>query len=247
MNKKQTIVRRTVAVGGACLTGLMLAACQSAANPAGAQPPAGSGQGNVVGAPLTLPAMPSPGPTGATTAAANTETNTGTGNGSSNPVKTVSPTKPAAPNSITACQGGQIQQSIGAGQSAASHFDIVLLFKNTSSVSCTLTGYAGAAVDYSNGTALNAQRQMTDYMGGDMADSAPQAILLAPGATASGLLAWNAGPTDAECLGDSGTAKLLVTTPGTANTVTEESSIGGTCANFTVTPVVPGSNGEKSS
>ena len=246
MNKKQIVARRAVAAGGACLTGLMLTACQAsttASNSAGTQPSATAGQGNLIGAPLTLPAAPSPGATASATAGTNTDTNGGT----SNPVQSVNTPRPPTPNVVTACQGSQIQVSTGAGQSGLSNFDIVLIFKNTSTQSCKLTGYAGAAVDYIDGGVLNAQRRMTAYLGGDMADSTPQTVLLAPGSSASGLLNWNPGPSNVECLGTGGTAKLLVTTPGTSNTVTLENNIGGACANFIITPVVPGTNGEKSS
>lgn len=135
---------------------------------------------------------------------------------------------------------GAVVGVTSAGDSGAGNFDMVLIFTNTSAKSCAITGYPGAAVDYANGTVLNAQRHMTAYLGGDSADTTPPTVTLSPGASASGLLNWSAGPMRVECLG-TGTARLLVTAPGATNTVTLRSGIGGACENFSVTPVVPGS------
>jgi Protein of unknown function (DUF4232) len=256
MQKKQIIARRAVAASGLCLVGLMLTACQSGAavSTANGGPATGaSGSGASGGAGTGAGAGAGGVGIGASTAAAANSGNgssTGSGgapssgSGSGSGTKSISPANPPALSSGGECKDSQLQLSTGAGDSGDGNFDMVLIFKNTSAESCTITGYAGAAVDYDNGTALNAQRHMAAYLGGDSADTTPPTVTLNPGASASDLLNWSAGPTSVECLG-TGTAKMLVTPPGTTNTVTLSNDIGGACENFSVTPVVPGTSGDK--
>jgi hypothetical protein len=183
------------------------------------------------------------GPTGsvpvspATTAAAPTITlgsgapNTAPGaTGAANPAD-------AAP----ACTGDQIHQSNRSDGAATGHAGVVLLFTNTSGSTCTLTGYPGAAVSYSNGSHSDAARVMEGYLGGAAGYSAPPIVTLAAAATASAILMWtDVADPNATCQASNYT-ELLTTTPNTQSTVTYQG--GYSCENLQVTPVVPGSSG----
>ncbi|HEV2635526.1 MAG TPA: DUF4232 domain-containing protein [Actinocrinis sp.] len=254
MNTKQITARRAVAFGGVCLSGLMLAGCQSglitttavggptSVSTAGSQVTLGGGQGGAAATPTASGGGSSTGSAGT----GGSGTNSGGGSGSGSSTGQANPPAPPAPTTVTACTNSQVKTVMGQRNSGDANFDVTLVFTNISSKTCTLTGYAGASVDYPTQSPLNAARQMAAYLGGDEVDSTPPTVTLYPGDSASDLLNWNPGTTSANCLDGPGTAKLLLTAPGTTNTLTAATNIGGVCNNFSITPVVPGSNGQKS-
>ena len=148
---------------------------------------------------------------------------------------------PTGPGGVPACTGGQIRQSLTGDGAGAGHIGDVLVFTNTGTAACALSGYPGATVAGPAGLRWNAARVLVGYMGGAVGDSNPPTVTLAPGGTASALLMWtDVDDPSAACQG-SGYTSLLTTTPNTESTVTYQGSY--TCENIQVTPVVPGSTG----
>ena len=236
MNKK-TVGRRAAAATGTCLIGLTMAACQvdgisaSASNsPTAVATSAGTLPSNAstTGTPTTgaSQADPSPTPTSAAT---------GSAGGTTESVN----------HGVAACAGSQVHVTTRGDGAAMSHTGMVLIFTNTGNQTCSLTGYAGAALTFDGGHRWNATRTMESYLGGDSVDKTPMTVLLKPGAVASDLLSWTViSPDNQPCQGV-GSTSLLVTTPGTTDTQVLEKGEGGACAYFTITPVVPGSTGSK--
>lgn len=218
-------LRRASAASGCVAAALTLAGCTG-----GSSNPSGS---------VTISAAVEP-----TTGPAPQVTLPG-GPASSGPASPAAPTTAAAPHVIGAggpCTGAQIHQSYQGAGAALGHEGDILVFTNTSSSTCTLTGYPGATVSYSNGGHWDAARVLSGYLGGAQGDSAPPLVTLAPGAAASSVLMWtDVGDPSAACHSSNYT-ELLTTTPNTQSTVTYHGTF--TCENLQVTPVVPGTTGQ---
>lgn len=139
--------------------------------------------------------------------------------------------------------------SNGAGDTASGHTALALRFTNVGSRACSLQGYPGVEVSGPGG-ALNAQRTLRGYLGGD-AGSSPAPVTVRPGGTTSALLEWLFFPRDGSatvttrnCPGYHA-ARLLVTAPDqtTSTVFAAPGAVTPVCWGFEVHPVVPGAAG----
>ena len=147
-----------------------------------------------------------------------------------------------------ACATGQVSVKLTDSDAAAGHRAIVLLFTNTGSSACTLTGYPGATVtdngSYNFAPLVNAKRTLRGYEGGA---NAVGTVSLSPGGSASAVLEWVGFPTDGEaasaanCPGMAG--GYLEITPPNTTVSTRYDPPGDMCADIEIHPVVTGSSG----
>jgi len=138
--------------------------------------------------------------------------------------------------------------SAGGGGAALGHVDVDLLFRNTSTTTCTLTGYpVVAALDSSGNQVLQAQRSPSGYMGGlPPGQTIPTTVTLAPGETVSAKVEGTDNPVNGATSCPSYSA-FLVTPPNNdqpvrlllANPFPD-------CSTIEVHPVVPGTTGSVS-
>ena len=147
-----------------------------------------------------------------------------------------------------ACATGKVSVKLGAEDASSTHKGLVLLFTNTGSSTCTLTGYPGATVT-DNGVGdfeplVNATRTLRGFEGGAGAVST---VSLAPGGTVSALLEWldfppnGQTPVAANCPGMAG-GYLEITPPNT--TVSSRfDPPGDMCQQIQIHPVVTGGSG----
>jgi hypothetical protein len=150
------------------------------------------------------------------------------------------------------CATGHVSVKLGTSDSGLTHRSLVLLFTNSGSSTCTLTGYPGATVtnngQYNFAPYVNAQRSLTGYMGGT---STVTTVSLAPGATASAILEWDAAPTDgseanaANCPGMAG--GYLEITPPNTTVASKFDPPTDMCTAIQIHPVVSGSSGRAAS
>jgi len=172
-----------------------------------------------------------------TTGAGNSTSSSSTGNGSKS-----NATSNAVSGGTTSCTGSEIKVTLGSGGAAMSHEGQPLVFTNTSSQTCTLQGYPGAAIMSGSTVVLNSTRALNGYIGDDgrQLSSAPL-VTLAPGAKASAMLEWDANA--GETCYPSGSGTLEATPPNTTTTTSLNSLTVGTdgiCAGFEVHPIVAG-------
>ena len=180
---------------------------------------------------------------GASTGAASgtntsSSTSTGTGSGTS--------TLAAGGGGAGDCTGGQLSLKIDQGSSGMGHTGSVLVFTNTGSSTCTISGYPGAEVtddgDYNWASRMNATR-----VSGGMSVSA---VSLSPGSSASAMLEWDVNPSPgsgdqtnaANCAGMAG-GYLEITPPNTTATVKSDPPLD-MCTDLQVFPVVAGTAGQ---
>lgn len=154
-------------------------------------------------------------------------------------------TTTAAATATTAAGGhgcGFSQLAVSSSsQGAAGHIGVVLVFKNTSTATCTLVGYPGVAgLDSAGQQVVQATRTPSGFMGG-ISGSTPPTVTLAPGASASALIESTDVPTGNETSCPT-YASLLVTPPNTTQSVTIAQSLPG-CSGLQVHPVVAGTSG----
>jgi hypothetical protein len=154
----------------------------------------------------------------------------------------------AAAAGVGACATGKVSVKLGAEDASSTHKGLVLLFTNTGSSTCTLSGYPGATVTDSGMTdfapLVNATRMLTGYEGGA---SAVGTVSLVPGATASALLEWEDFPANGEpasaanCYGMAG-GHLEITPPNTTASTRFDPS-DDMCQAVEIHPVVAGGSG----
>lgn len=139
------------------------------------------------------------------------------------------------------CQNGDIQVTEQAGQGAAGHISLLLVFQNTSGSTCVLHGYPGAELTGQAGTAgLNATRTLSGHLGGAVGLAKAPTVVLAPGGDASAVLEWSDVPTGSGCAMQNPTS-LLVTPPNTTQTSTLSISSGtAVCSGLEIHPVLKG-------
>jgi hypothetical protein len=153
----------------------------------------------------------------------------------------------------SACAGGDLKLKTVNGGSGTGHSGIVLLFTNTGSSTCTLSGYPGAAVSDSGqeNWALdpdgNAKHE-TQAQGANPVTT----VTLAPGSTASAQLFWDTFPLNstygdgtqpdaANCLSYRG-GYLEITPPNTTTTIKSDPPLS-MCQSLEISPVVSGTTG----
>ena len=207
----------------------------------GSSSPTGSGGTSAAGSSVS-PSVTSTQPTGTSTgtgaAASTTATSamTASGAGSSS-----SAGSHAVAGGSSACTGTEIKVTLGQSTAGLSHAGVPLVFTNTSSATCTMQGYPGAAIMKGSTVVLNSTRTLNGYFGDErQLDSAP-VVTLAPGATASAMLEYVGGA--GETCYKSGTGTLEVTPPNTTSTtglIAMTAGSDGVCADFDIHPVVAG-------
>jgi hypothetical protein len=149
---------------------------------------------------------------------------------------------PRARTASAACAPGQVSVSLGPGSAGLGHAGFALLFTNTGSGSCALTGYPGAALVAEGGAQLQVQRTPNGYLGGLAPGAKANPIVrLAPRQVASALLegldSTSAGGPCPQY------AALLVTPPN--STVTSRLTRTMSICRPQIHPVVPGRSGEQ--
>jgi len=147
----------------------------------------------------------------------------------------------APPNCTTA----QLHISAGMLGGATGHTAIPLLFTNTGSQECRLSGYPGVAgLDGDGRQVTQAQRQPNGFIGGlhDYSGGPLPAIGLSSGETGSALIEGQDNPPDGAtpCAVFAG---VLVTPPNATQSVRIDVGVPG-CSDFQVHPVVLGTTGQ---
>jgi len=216
-----------------------LGRCLAAAGAALAVAACGSGHpttsaGTTTAGTTTAGTQASPTSTTTPSASATTSVST-TATGASGPAA-------RARTASAACAAGQVSVSLGQGTAGLGHAGFTLLFTNTGTAPCALTGYPGAALVAAGGRQLQVRRTPNGYLGGLSATAkANPVVRLAPRQAASALLEGldstsSGGPCPAY-------DALLVTPPN--STVTSRLARTVSICRPQVHPVVPGSTGEQ--
>ena len=131
----------------------------------------------------------------------------------------------------------------GASQGAAGHIALVLVFNNISTTTtCEIFGYPGVDLVTSSGaTVVHLTRTLRGMAGGEPAGvTAPQAVVLAPGASASALAEASDVPQGG--ISNCGNYSLLITVPNQYVAVPGGTTTLPRCA-AEIHPVVPGTSG----
>jgi hypothetical protein len=155
---------------------------------------------------------------------------------------TTAPTSAVAPPVEADCSLNQLNVSDRDGGAGMTHRATILVFRNTSTVTCHLAGYPGVAgLNASDQQIAQANRTMNGYLGG--ARSAAM-VQLAPGQSASAMV--EALAIDATT-GNACTpyAAILVTPPNETHSIKLAWPSDG-CSGLQIHPVVPGTTGSQS-
>ena len=131
----------------------------------------------------------------------------------------------------------------GATQGAAGHLALVLVFNNVSrTTTCELFGYPGVdLVDSAGHAVAHLTRTLRGMAGGEPAGvTGPQAVILAPGASASALAEASDVPQGG--ITDCGSYSLLITVPNQFVSVPGGTAMLPRCA-AEIHPVVAGTTG----
>jgi hypothetical protein len=219
--------RKAVRLGVAGLAALgavaALGGCKAASVSSGAAPQDSGSQAVVVTVPAsTAAATPSAAASSAAAAA---------------------PTTASAGSSLT-CTGAQLSVKETSPDASLGHRAYVFVFTNKGAATCTLHGYPGASVTDTTGKVVaDAQRTLVGYESGPTTITT---VTLAPGASASAVVEWDAAAdAGAVCPGTKG-GHLLVTPPNT--TVSTGFALpNDLCSDFQVHPVLPGTSGRANS
>lgn len=144
MNVLTSVRGRRTATGAAALA-LVAAAC--AACVGGSTPSSGTstGQGGVTTTTSGAPTSPGTSTSAATTAAATTAAAATTTAGGGSGGGSGSANSSGGGSGPTTCQTGHLAGSIGSTEGAAGSAIVTLVFENTGSTPCTLTGYPGVS------------------------------------------------------------------------------------------------------
>jgi hypothetical protein len=227
------ILVKATAIGTLVLGAAALSGCASKSDSGGAS--AGATQS------VTSVTSAAGGAAGATA----TSTSAAGGNGNSGDNGSGTSTQ-AAGGGAGDCTGGELSLKIDQGSSGMGHTGSVLVFTNTGSSTCTLSGYPGAEVtddgDYNWASRMNATRVTGSV--------AVAAVSLSPGSSASAMLEWDVNPSPgsgdtpnaANCAGMAG-GYLEITPPNTTATTKSDPPLN-MCTELQVFPVVAGTSGQ---
>jgi len=158
---------------------------------------------------------------------------------STTPASTPPSGKAAPPPAETDCPLSQLAVSDQKGSAGSTHRSVILIFRNTSAVTCHLTGYPGvAALNSTDQQIAQATRTLHVYLGG--ATSAGT-VTLAAGASASATVEALAidATTGNGCAAYAG---ILVTPPNETHSI-KLAWPGDGCSALEIHPVVPGTTG----
>lgn len=143
------------------------------------------------------------------------------------------------------CTATQLSVTAGSWEGAGGFGGIPLRFTNQSTITCTLTGYPGAAVLNSSGQqVMQAIRTPAGYLGGLWVNNTVPVVTLDPGQTAAALLEWIENPQRGQITCPTA-ASIVVTPPNTyrSTTLPSTSTTHGFCADLQIHPVLPGTTG----
>ena len=146
---------------------------------------------------------------------------------------------PANAATVRACTNAALTVSHSGSQGAAGHSSFVVLFKNTSSSTCTLYGYPGLdALNASGHVLAHAKRTLNGVMGGA---HAVRTITVRPGHYASATTEWlNFNPIGG---GDCTFSRSVATTP--PNTIrSARLAVSVSICRLQVHPTVAGTSGQ---
>jgi len=170
--------------------------------------------------------------------------------GPSNERSPAATTGTPAPSPSPPCTNSQVSVTNTGGGAAAGHENQILLFTNTGSTACTLTGYPGVAgLDAGGAQRVQARRSVGGYMGGLAPDTTTlPRVSLAPGRSASAVVEGTDNPLGAQPCPYY--LYLLVTPPNLTKEVrvqvfglgTQPGGLPG-CSPIEVHPVVAGTTG----
>ena len=160
---------------------------------------------------------------------------------------TTQPTTPVSDRAVpppaeTDCSLSQLAVSDSNGGAGSTHRATILVFRNTSTVTCHLAGYPGVAgLNASDQQVAQATRTLSGYLGGAKSAATVQ---LSPGQSASATVETLA--IDAKT-GNSCTpyAAILVTPPNETHSIKLAWPNDG-CSTLQIHPVVPGTSGSQS-
>ncbi|MET8233274.1 DUF4232 domain-containing protein [Micromonospora sp. NPDC005298] len=161
---------------------------------------------------------------------------------STSPAGTVGARPPGTSDSAPGrCTTANLTVTLGAPDSASGHRGVAVVFRNSGSTTCRLTGYPGIdALGGDGRTLAHAERTPRGYLGGAARGSRPATVTLRPDGVASALVEAQAfGADGASC---TPYARLLVTPPDDVRSV----RLGwdtDSCGDLEVHPVVPGATG----
>jgi len=210
---------RTIPIVVVLATGLLVSACASGSNQAGSgQPATGSSSAGAASV-------------ASSSVAGGSDTATPVASSPTSGPSTVTFAPASSSASPSACAGTQLATSVVDNGPGAGQHLYFLVFKNTSSSTCLLSGYPGAA-------GLNAGGQQAAQAQRDLG-APPATVALAVGQSASATLETSGLNSNGSAC--SSFAGLLVTPPNTSTTARFTNKVP-TC-NFKVTSVRPGSGG----
>jgi hypothetical protein len=149
----------------------------------------------------------------------------------------------AAHPTTPACDGRQLSVAAAPLGAALSHAGFVVVFTNSSPMTCTLVGYPGAAgLDASGKQVMQASRAPAAYLGGLLgAHRTPVRLTLHAGQKASATVQGTSIPSGRSTACPT-LAATLITAPNTQTSV-RVANVAPDCSGLIVTPVVPGSSG----
>ena len=140
----------------------------------------------------------------------------------------------------------QLSISVGpnGGGAAAGHQGVAIVWQNSSSTPCLMTGWAGAdGLDANGASATHATRTDRGYLGGLAPGGKAAAIVLRPGDSASSLVEGTSVPEGGGGACPTYTG-LLVTPPEDTTSVKLDATLPG-CSGLQIHPVVAGTTGSE--
>lgn len=158
------------------------------------------------------------------------------------PAGTVAARPPGTTDSTPGrCTTANLTVTLGSQDSASGHRSVAVVFRNSGSTTCRLTGYPGVdGVGGDGRTLVHAERTPRGYLGGIAQGARPSAVTLRPGGVASALVEASGFRADgASC---TAYARLVVTPPDDVRSVRLRWDTD-SCSDLEVHPVVAGATG----
>jgi hypothetical protein len=147
------------------------------------------------------------------------------------------------PATTATCSVTQLSMKAGRDQAGAGHVGFAVIFTNTGSTSCSLTGYPGVQALDKHGKKLDsAKRTKAGYLGGDEKKGPPTPVVLKPGSAASALIEGTDVPQGNRQSCPQAVA-FRVTPPAAHRAQVLRRKLPA-CSRFEVHPVVSGKNGQ---
>jgi hypothetical protein len=156
-----------------------------------------------------------------------------------------------SPTGPPVCQSGQILVSSLGGGAGAGNVDQVFGFTNTSSTTCSLSGYPRVAALNANGLQVAIAEQQLSYVNGvPQGPLKAPAVTMSPGQVSSALVSGDDIPVGNATVCPAGYPAFLITPPGATTSVRVAAVDGagpgpfpGCSTLIRVSPIVPGASG----